>query len=135
MPVPAGMLASSHPETKRDCHMFMTPAHAQAAGAQPGAGDFLGMLLPLILIMAVFWFFIIRPQQKRMKEHQAMLENIRRGDTIITSGGLIGKVTKVNGDELTVEVAENVKVRIKRSYVAEVRVKGQPADSAGEGKA
>ena len=115
--------------------MFITPAHAQAAGDPAGAGNFLGMLLPLLLIMAVFWFFIIRPQQKRMKEHQAMLANIRRGDTVVTSGGIIGRVVRVNDDELTVEVAEDVKVKIKRSYVAEVRVKGQPADTAASGGA
>ncbi len=109
--------------------MLVTPAYAQAA-APAGAGDFLGMFLPLLLIMAVFWFFIIRPQQKRMKEHQAMLENLRRGDTVVTSGGLIGKVVKVADDDVTVELAENVRVKVKKSYIAEVRVKGAPADSA-----
>ncbi len=109
--------------------MLVTPAYAQAA-APGGAGDFLGMFLPLLLIMAVFWFFIIRPQQKRMKEHQAMLENLRRGDTVVTSGGLIGKVTKVADDEVTVELAENVRVKVRKSYIAEVRVKGAPADSS-----
>ncbi len=112
--------------------MFITPAYAQTAA--PGGGDIISMFLPLILIMGVFWFFLIRPQQKKMKEHQAMLANIRRGDTIVTTGGLIGKVSKVNGDELTVDLNEDVRVKVKRSYVAEVRVKGQPADSAEEKK-
>ncbi len=110
--------------------MFTTPAYAQAAA--PGGGDLISMFLPLVLIMGVFWFFLIRPQQKKMKEHQAMLANIRRGDTVVTTGGLIGKVTRVNDDELTVELAEGFRVRIKKGYIAEVRVKGQPADAAND---
>jgi preprotein translocase subunit YajC len=106
--------------------MFISPAYAQAAA--PGGGDIISMFLPLILIMAVFWFLLIRPQQKKMKEHQAMLANIRRGDTVVTSGGLIGKVAKVADDELTVELGEGMRVKVKRSYIAEVRVKGQPAN-------
>ncbi|HHN68249.1 MAG TPA: preprotein translocase subunit YajC [Thermopetrobacter sp.] len=113
--------------------MFITPAFAQTA-AGPGASGIFGMILPLILMMAVFWFLLIRPQQKKMKEHQAMLESIRRGDTIITSGGLVGKVAKVNGDELTVEIAPELKVKVLRGYVADVRAKGQPAKAGGEGK-
>ena len=94
--------------------MFITPAYAQAAGA-PGAGDFVGMILPLVLIMGVFYFLLIRPQQRKMKEHQEMLKKVGKGDTVITTGGLIGKVVKVVDDtELQVEVGENVKVRIMR---------------------
>ncbi len=105
--------------------MFITPAYAQAAGG--GIGDFAGMILPLVMIMVVFWFLLIRPQQRKMKEHQALLSKIARGDTVITNGGLIGKVTKVIDDnELQVEVGENVKVRILRSGVADVRAKGEP---------
>lgn len=106
--------------------MFVTPAYAQAAGA-PGMGDFVGMILPLVMIMVVFWFLLIRPQQRKLKEHQELLKKINRGDTIITSGGLIGRVTKVVDDhELQVEVGENVKVRILRSGVSDVRAKGEP---------
>lgn len=106
--------------------MFVTPAYAQAAGA-PGIGDFAGMILPLVMIMVVFWFLLIRPQQRKLKEHQELLKKINRGDTIITSGGLIGRVTKVVDDhELQVEVGENVKVRILRSGVSDVRAKGEP---------
>ncbi len=105
--------------------MFITPAYAQAAGG--GIGDFAGMILPLVMIMVVFWFLLIRPQQRKMKEHQALLSKIARGDTVITAGGLIGKVTKVIDDnELQVEVGENVKVRILRSGVSDVRAKGEP---------
>ena len=111
--------------------MFITPAYAAGAG-NPG-GDLISMFLPLVLIMGVFWFLLIRPQQKKMKEHQAMLANLRRGDNVVTSGGLIGKVAKVAGDEVTVELAEGVKVKVKKNYIAEVRVKGQPAP-ANDGK-
>ncbi|HUR43006.1 MAG TPA: preprotein translocase subunit YajC [Aestuariivirga sp.] len=105
--------------------MFISPAYAQATGA--GLGDFAGMILPLAAIMVVFWFLLIRPQQRKMKEHQALLTKIARGDTIITNGGLIGKVTKIIDDnELQVEVGENVKVRILRSGISDVRAKGEP---------
>ena len=105
--------------------MFITPAYAQSAGA--GIGDFAGMILPLAMIMVVFWFLLIRPQQRKMKEHQALLSKIARGDTVITNGGLIGKVVKVIDDnELQVEVGENVKVRILRSGISDVRAKGEP---------
>ena len=105
--------------------MFITPAYAQAAA--PGAGDFIGMILPLVLIMGVFYFLLIRPQQRKMKDHQEMLKKVTKGDTIITSGGFIGKVLKVVDDnELQVEIGENVKVRVLRSGIADVRAKGEP---------
>ena len=106
--------------------MFITPAYAQAAGA-PGMGDLPGMLLPLVLIFGVFYFLMIRPQQKKMKEHQEMLKKVAKGDTVITNGGLIGKVLKVVDDnELQVEIGENVKVRVLRTGIADVRAKGEP---------
>ena len=106
--------------------MFVTPAFAQSAGA-PAIGDFMGMILPLVMIMAVFWFLLIRPQQRKMKEHQNLISKVARGDTIITSGGLIGRVTKVVDDtELLVEVGENVKVRVLRQGISDVRAKGEP---------
>jgi preprotein translocase subunit YajC len=106
--------------------LFITPAYAQAAGA-PGAGDFIGMILPLVLIMGVFYFLLIRPQQRKMKDHQEMLKKVGKGDTVVTTGGLVGKVIKVVDDtELQVEIGENVKVRILRSGIADVRAKGEP---------
>lgn len=106
--------------------MFIAPAYAQAAGS-PGMGDLFGMVLPLVMIMVVFWFLLIRPQQRKMKEHQELLKKINRGDTVITNGGLIGRVVKIVDDsELQVEVGENVKVRILRSAVSDVRAKGEP---------
>ena len=108
--------------------MFITPAYAQAAA--PGAGDFLSMILPLVAIMAVFYFLLIRPQQRKMKEHQEMLKKVVKGDTIVTSGGLIGKVVKIVDDnEIQVEVGENVKVRLLRSGIADVRSRGEPVKS------
>ena len=115
--------------------MFITPAYAQAAGS-PGAGDFIGMILPLVLIMGVFYFLLIRPQQRKMKEHQDMLKKVGKGDTVITTGGLIGRVIKVVDDhELQVEVGENVKVRIMRSGIADVRAKGEPLKAEAKAEA
>jgi preprotein translocase subunit YajC len=109
--------------------VFITPAYAQAAGA-PGATDLVGMILPLVLIMGVFYFLLIRPQQKKMKEHQEMLKKVSKGDTVITSGGLIGKVVKVIDDnELQVEMGENIKLRVLRSGIADVRARGEPVKS------
>jgi len=109
---------------------MISPAYAQAAGAaQPGI---LEMLLPFILIAVVFYFLLIRPQQKRMKEHRALISSIRRGDTVVTSGGIIGKVVKVldDQDELEVDIGGDTKVRVVRSTIADVRGKGEPAKSA-----
>ncbi|MCH2069035.1 MAG: preprotein translocase subunit YajC [Shimia sp.] len=88
----------------------------------------LGQFLPLILIFAIMYFLLIRPQQKKMKEHQAMVAAVRRGDQVVTQGGLIGKVTKVKDDaEIEVELAENVKVRVVKSTIANVTSKTEPA--------
>lgn len=85
--------------------------------------------MPIILLVVIFWFFIFRPQQKRAKEHQAMLNAVTRGDTIITTGGLVGKVSKAaDGEDLEVEVASGVKVKIVRSMVADVRSKPEPVN-------
>jgi preprotein translocase subunit YajC len=105
--------------------MFISPVFAQAA---PGTGDFLGPLLMMIPIMAVFYFLLIRPQQKKAKDHADMLSKISKGDIVVTHGGLIGKVTKIVDDrELQVEVGENVRVRVLRGGIYEVRAKGEPA--------
>lgn len=102
------------------------PALAQAAPAAAPANSLvmqLVMFLPLILI---FYFLLIRPQQQRAKKHTEMVSNIKRGDTVVTSGGLIGKVNKVNETELSVDLAENVRVRVIKSMVIEVRNKAEP---------
>jgi len=88
----------------------------------------IGQFLPLILIFAIMYFLLIRPQQKKVKEHQAMVSALRRGDQVVTQGGLIGKVTKVKDDnEIEVELAEGVKVRVVQSTVAQVINKTEPA--------
>lgn len=104
-----------------------TPAFL-AQAATPGAGDFIGMIAPMVLIMVVFYFLLIRPQQKKAKEHQQALTKIAKGDTVVTQGGLIGKVVKLVDDhELLVEVGENIKVRVLRGGIHEVRAKGDAA--------
>ena len=105
--------------------MFVSQAYAQGAG---GTGsDLFAMLVPLIMIMGVFWFLLIRPQQKRAKEHQALLQGIRRGDVVATSGGVIGKVARVLDDnEVLLEVADNVRMRFQKQAISEVRAKGEP---------
>src|SRR5437773_3306820 len=103
--------------------MLITPAYAQSPFG--GNTDMLTSLLPFILIFVIMYFLILRPQQKRVKAHQEMVKNVRRGDTVITQGGLVGKVTKVvDDDQIEVEIAEDVRVRQMRSMVAEVRAKG-----------
>lgn len=88
--------------------------------------QFLTSLIPLILLFGIFYFLIIRPQQQRMKAHQAMVAAVKRGDTVVTAGGLIGKVSKVKDDnELLVEIADNVQVRVLKSTLTEVRSKGE----------
>jgi len=106
--------------------------YAQAA---PSAFDALNSLIvPTVLIIGIMYFLMIRPQQKRLKEHQAMVAAIRRGDTIVTSGGIIGKVAKVEDQELQVEIAEGVKIKILRSTVSEVRGKGEGATASPKAK-
>ncbi len=106
--------------------MFISPALAQGAGGA-GGGGIMGFM-PIILIFVVFYFLLIRPQQKRAKMHRETLGAIQRGDKIVTGGGIIGTVTKVlSGDELAVEIAEGVKVKVQRGLVAQVIPKGQTA--------
>lgn len=110
--------------------MFVTPAYAQAGA--PGGGDMLIQFLPFILIFVIMYFLIIRPQRLKAKRHQEMVANVRRGDTIVTSGGLIGKVAKVVDDgEIQIDLAENVRVRLARGMIAEVRAKGEPVKENG----
>ena len=107
--------------------MFITPAYAQAAGGA-GGGSFITSMIPLILIFVIFYFLLIRPQQKRAKEHKNMVDNLRRGDQVVTAGGILGKVTKVKeGEEVEVEIANDVKVKVYRSTIQTVLSKSEPA--------
>lgn len=107
--------------------MFITPAFAQGS---PFGGDasLVTQLLPFVLIFVIMYFLILRPQQKRVKAHAEMVKNVRRGDTVVTSGGLVGKVTKVldGEDYIEVEIADGVRVRQVRAMVSDVRAKGEP---------
>ncbi len=106
--------------------MLISPAYAQ--GAPAGGGDALLTFLPLILIFVVFYFLLIRPQQKRQKEHKAMVAALKRGDRVVTAGGLYGTVSKIIDDaEMEVEIAEGVKVRMLRGTVQDVVAKTEPA--------
>ncbi|NKC50428.1 preprotein translocase subunit YajC [Ochrobactrum cytisi] len=106
--------------------MFVTPAFAQASGGAVGP-DMLMSILPFILIFVIMYFLIIRPQRTQMKKRQEMLTRVRRGDTVVTGGGIVGKVQKVVDDnELEVEIAEGVRIRVMRSTLMDVRVKGEP---------
>ena len=108
--------------------MFVTPAFAQSVGG--GAGGITGFI-PIIAIFAIMYFLMIRPQQKKMKEHRDMVAALRRGDQVVTQGGLIGKVVKVKDDgEVEVEIAKDVKVRVVRSTIAQVMNKTEPAEAA-----
>ena len=84
--------------------------------------------VPFVLIFVIMWFLIIRPQQRRVKTHQEMIKNVRRGDTVVTSGGIIGKVTKVTEDsaDIEVEIADGVKVKVARAMISDVRSKSEP---------
>ncbi|MCC6948937.1 MAG: preprotein translocase subunit YajC [Bradyrhizobiaceae bacterium] len=104
--------------------MFITPAYAQGIG---GSSDMLISLLPFLLIFVIMYFLILRPQQQRVKQHREMVNSLRRGDTVVTSGGLIGKVTKVVDDnEVELQLADGIRVRQMRQMVSEVRAKGEP---------
>ena len=111
--------------------MLITPAYAQAA-AGGDANSMLMSLLPFALIFVIMYFLILRPQQKKVKDHAELVKNIRRGDTVITSGGLVGKVTKVvDDDQVEVEIADEVRVRQMRSMISDVRAKGEPVKEEG----
>ena len=107
---------------------MITPAFAQGLGG--GSGDVILQLVPFLLIFVIMYFLIIRPQQRRVKEHQELVRNVRRGDTVVTTGGIVGKVTKVTDDpEIEVEIADGVRVKLVRTMISEVRTRGEPVKS------
>ena len=100
--------------------MFISQAFAQAASSG-GGSSFLIQIAPLILIFAVFYFLLIRPQQKKMKEHKTMVAALAKGDKVVTAGGLMGTIFKIEDEKIaTIEIAENVKVKVVRSTISEV---------------
>ncbi|HKG82774.1 MAG TPA: preprotein translocase subunit YajC [Beijerinckiaceae bacterium] len=108
---------------------MITPAFAQGLGGG-GSGDLVLQLVPFLLIFVIMYFLIIRPQQRRVKEHQELVRNVRRGDTIVTTGGIVGKVTKATDDpEIEVEIADGVRVKLVRTMISEVRTRGEPVKS------
>ncbi len=108
---------------------MITPAFAQGLGGG-GSGDLVLQLVPFLLIFVIMYFLIIRPQQRRVKEHQELVSNVRRGDTIVTTGGIVGKVTKATDDpEIEVEIADGVRVKLVRTMISEVRTRGEPVKS------
>ena len=110
--------------------MFVSAAYAQTAGGAGGLAGGLGGILPIILIFGIMYFLMIRPQQKKMKEHRAMVAALRRGDQVLTQGGIIGKVTKVKDDanEIEVEISSGVKIRVLRHTIASVMNKTEPSE-------
>ena len=111
---------------------MITPAFAQGAAASSSGSDIALQLVPFALIFVIMYFLILRPQQRRLKDHQSMVKNLRREDTVVTSGGIVGRVTKVADEaaEVEVEIAPNVRVKVVRSMITEVRVKGAPVKAA-----
>jgi preprotein translocase subunit YajC len=106
--------------------LFITEAYAQAAGGL-GSTDMLVQFAPLVFVFAIMYFLLLRPQQRRAAEHKTMIKNVRRGDTIVSNGGIVGRVTKVIDDnELEAEIADGVRVRVVRSMISDVRAKGEP---------
>jgi preprotein translocase subunit YajC len=112
--------------------MFESPAFAQATGGGTAAGGMnaagiINMVFPLVLIFIIFYVLMIRPQQKRLKQHQDMLGGVKPRDTAVTTGGLIGKVTKVDDNEVELEVAQGVRVRVVKTMLSDVRPHGAKA--------
>jgi preprotein translocase subunit YajC len=109
--------------------MFATPAYAQAAGAAAAGGPMgsLIQLAPLLLLFVAAYFLLLRPQQQRVKKHQEMVANVKRGDTVVLANGVIGKVVRVEDAEVGVEVATGVTVKVVKLMIHEVRIKGSPA--------
>ena len=110
--------------------MFVSPAYAQTSGAAPGGAlVFFNTVAPLLLIFVIFYFLLIRPQQRRARQHQQMIAAVKKNDVAVTAGGLIGKVTKVDENEIELEVAPNVRVKVVKGTLAEVRPHGaKPAN-------
>jgi preprotein translocase subunit YajC len=113
--------------------MFTTPAYAQGFGLGGDGGQAIVQFLPIVLIFVVFYFLLIRPQQKKAKEHKTMLSALRRGDRVVTGGGIVGTVARVNAndEEIAVDIAENVRVKVLRSTITAVLARTEPVKETG----
>jgi len=124
VPIPPGLEVKGPPwyllcTKDRRTVMLLEIAHAMAPQGQGGGGGGgFAALLPLILLFAIFYFILIRPQQKRAKEHRKLLENLKRGDKVLTAGGLYGTIVNIDGNVITLELADKVRVRVNRNYIA-----------------
>ena len=115
--------------------MLFSQAYAQAPGATGGEGNLLVSLLPIVAIFVIFYFFLMRPQQKKMKAHREMVANLRRNDQVVTAGGFVGTVTKVVDDSyVQVEIADGVRVKVVRSTITDVLSKPEPIANDGKSK-
>ncbi len=114
--------------------MFISPAYAQAGGAG-GSDTIMSLLVPIAFMFVIFYFLLIRPQQKKAKEHRAKLDAIKRGDRVLTGGGIMGNVIKAGADELTVEISEGVRVSVARSTIADVIPKARRSSAKQKAEA
>lgn len=115
--------------------MFISPAYAQAGTLGPAGADFISTTVMFGLIIAIMYFLVLRPQQQRVKAHQQMVSAVKRGDIVVTGGGIVGKVVKVlENDEVMVEIAEEVRIRVVKSTIADVRSKSEPVASDSKSK-
>ena len=115
---------------------MFSEAFAQTAGAAPGGGspqDLLLQFAPLLALLVLFYFLLIRPQQRRLKAHQALVSGLKRGDVVVLSSGIIGKIVRVEEAEVQVEIAPNTNVRVVKGMISEVRTRGEPAPANDKG--
>jgi preprotein translocase subunit YajC len=113
--------------------MFITPAFAQAAAGPASDMPAYLQFVPFVAIIAIMYFLVIRPQQQRLKAHQELIAGVKRGDVVVTSGGIIGKVIKVmENDEVLVEIAEDVRIRVVKSTIGDIRTRTEPAEAKPE---
>jgi len=110
--------------------MFSSPAFAQTVGVPAAASPFAAYsgFVPIVLMVGIFYFLLIRPQQQKAKQHRGMIEAVKKGDVVVTGGGMIGRATKIDGDEIEVELAPNVRVRVIKTTLTEVRTTSKPAN-------
>lgn len=111
--------------------MFISPAYAQGAAGSSGLADAFASIGWILLVIPIMYFMVIRPEQQRRKAHAAMVDNVRRGDVVVTSGGIVGKVVKVlEGNEVMVEIAEDVRVKVLKHTLLDVRTKSETSGDA-----